>query len=291
MQNRPELICAAIALMLHMLVAYSYFYHKPTTGEIAVEPPKGLAVKLDSQALQNLLHAEQQKRNAARKVIEQAKKMTKHKVVKRVAVKPKKINKMVKPVLLKAKVKRPTPIKTVYAVQDEKVLQSNFLKVHAQTVAKPVKAVRAREAVKVTPVEAVKHRQASTQVAAYTSAEAGKSVPAAKEAGASHNQKPIKMNSAMKRYIGKLMRHLNQFKHYPANEKKERIEGTPVVRFRVNAKGELALAEVKKRSGSKALDNAAIALFNRANPFPKIPKSMSRNSLTMSLPVEYSLDE
>ena len=103
------------------------------------------------------------------------------------------------------------------------------------------------------------------------------------------NQKPLEMNDSTKRYIAKLMRHLQRYKQYPAILKKNHIEGKPVIRFSINKSGHVTNVEVKKHAKSAELDQAAMDVFRRASPLPKIPSELERETLTMSLPIEYSL--
>jgi len=85
------------------------------------------------------------------------------------------------------------------------------------------------------------------------------------------------------------MRHLQRYKQYPALLKKDHVEGTPVVRFSINKGGHLTSVEVKKHAKHAELDQAAMDVFRRASPLPKIPSDLERETLTMSLPIEYSL--
>ena len=104
------------------------------------------------------------------------------------------------------------------------------------------------------------------------------------------NQKPLDIrDSATKRYIAALMRHLKRYKQYPASLKKNHIEGKPVIRFSINKSGQVTSVEVKRRSQSAELDQTAMDVFRRASPLPKIPSELERETLTMSLPIAYSL--
>lgn len=63
--------------------------------------------------------------------------------------------------------------------------------------------------------------------------------------------------------------HLQRFKRYPAAARG--ASGTAVVRFELNRAGEVISSAVSKSSGSAALDQEALELFHRANPFPAFP--------------------
>lgn len=90
-------------------------------------------------------------------------------------------------------------------------------------------------------------------------------------------------------YFGRLTSWLNQHKDYPAHLKKRKVQGVVVVRFTINATGEILHKAIKKSSGNTELDQAALDVLDKANPLPPIPAEMKRTKLTLSLPVDYSL--
>lgn len=92
-----------------------------------------------------------------------------------------------------------------------------------------------------------------------------------------------------KNYFGELAAWLNRHKDYPADLKKQKIQGVVVVKFTINAVGEIQRMAVKKSSGHQRLDMAALDVLQKANPLPPIPTEMKRDTLTLSLPVDYSL--
>lgn len=92
-----------------------------------------------------------------------------------------------------------------------------------------------------------------------------------------------------KSYFGQLMSWLNQHKRYPTELKKKKTEGVVIVRFSIDRQGRLLSSEIKKSSGQKRLDDAALQMLADASPMPAIPESLSRQRLTLEIPVEYSL--
>lgn len=79
-------------------------------------------------------------------------------------------------------------------------------------------------------------------------------------------------------------------KRYPREARQAGQEGTPTVRFTVNAKGRVSNILITRSSGHDLLDRATIELIRRATPLPPMPRAMGRDSVTMSLPIEYELD-
>lgn len=86
-------------------------------------------------------------------------------------------------------------------------------------------------------------------------------------------------------YLGTLRSHLEKHKVNPRTE----IVGTAVIRFTVDANGGIAERKVTKSSGSKALDDAALASIEKAAPFPPIPKNLDRNQLEISVPFKFTV--
>lgn len=83
--------------------------------------------------------------------------------------------------------------------------------------------------------------------------------------------------------------HLERNKRYPRQAKRNGITGTPVVRFSVNRRGRVSNISIRTSSGNAALDEATVDLLQRVSPLPAMPRSMGRDSVTITLPIEYSL--
>lgn len=90
-------------------------------------------------------------------------------------------------------------------------------------------------------------------------------------------------------YFALIAAHLNRKKSYPVEAKKARQQGVVTVRFTVGRDGSVSAATVKKSSGFAVLDEATVQLLYRVAPLPRMPSSMQRDSVTISLPIDYSL--
>lgn len=91
--------------------------------------------------------------------------------------------------------------------------------------------------------------------------------------------------TAMSAYRGKLFTHISARKLNPRSGQ----SGTVVVRFTVGRQGELISREVARSSGSKLLDDAAMASIDRAAPFPAMPSDASDGPLVVSVPFKFSV--
>lgn len=90
-------------------------------------------------------------------------------------------------------------------------------------------------------------------------------------------------------YFALVGAHLNRRKVYPAEARQARQQGVVVVRFTVDRSGNVDGISVKRSSGHVILDAATLALVQRVAPLPRMPASMPRDRLTLSLPIDYSL--
>lgn len=90
-------------------------------------------------------------------------------------------------------------------------------------------------------------------------------------------------------YFSLLSAHLNRRKTYPAEAKQALQQGIVTVRFTVARDGSVSGASIRKGSGHALLDRATLDLVQRVAPLPRFPRGMARDSVTISLPIEYSL--
>lgn len=84
-------------------------------------------------------------------------------------------------------------------------------------------------------------------------------------------------------YLGKLYSRIEKMKINPNS----RDSGTVVVRFTVDAAGQLVSREVETSSGSKRLDAAAIAAVERGVPYPAFPSGLGDKNLVVTVPFRF----
>ena len=108
------------------------------------------------------------------------------------------------------------------------------------------------------------------------------------EPGEAHGSDP-KARQRQADYFSMVSAHLNRRKTYPAEAKKARQQGIVTVRFTVARNGDVSAVSIKRSSGHERLDLATLDLMHRVSPLPPFPKSMRQDSITLSLPIDYSL--
>ncbi|MBC2666484.1 energy transducer TonB [Novosphingobium flavum] len=90
-------------------------------------------------------------------------------------------------------------------------------------------------------------------------------------------------------YFAQVSAYLNRRKTYPAEAKKAREQGVVTVRFTLDRQGGVSAVALKRGSGHDVLDQATLDLVRRVAPYPRIPASIQRENVTLSLPIDYSL--
>lgn len=98
-----------------------------------------------------------------------------------------------------------------------------------------------------------------------------------------------KARKAQADYFAMIAAHLQRKKSYPTEAKKARQQGTVTVRFTVARDGSVSAVAIKTSSGHDLLDTATLDLLRRVAPLPRMPSSMERDSVTLALPIDYSL--
>lgn len=91
--------------------------------------------------------------------------------------------------------------------------------------------------------------------------------------------------TAHRAYLGTLRSHLEKNKVNPRTQ----TIGVAVLRFTVDASGQITSRRVTKSSGSKVLDEAALASLEKASPFPPIPKNLDREHLEITVPFKFTV--
>lgn len=84
--------------------------------------------------------------------------------------------------------------------------------------------------------------------------------------------------------LGEIQNKIERAKFYPVLAKRQNIEGSPVVEFKIGGNGAVEYVRLKQTSGSPLLDEAAQKTVQQAAPFPAYTQPIS-------LSIRYALSD
>lgn len=93
------------------------------------------------------------------------------------------------------------------------------------------------------------------------------------------------------RYLSQLVTWLAKHKKYPSIARRRNLQGSVLIRFKINKEGHLLSYSVVQSSPHNSLNSAAIKMIERASPLPKVPASLleGNDEFEYTIPVEFSL--
>lgn len=94
----------------------------------------------------------------------------------------------------------------------------------------------------------------------------------------------------MLRYQDMIKQRIEQVRKYPSWAKEQEIEGIVHAKFVVLSNGLGRDIEIISSSGSKILDEEAIATIKRAHSFPPIPQELQQDSILMEVNIVFTLE-
>ena len=84
-----------------------------------------------------------------------------------------------------------------------------------------------------------------------------------------------------------ILGHLDRHKRYPSDAARRGLEGVPYVRFALDREGRVVFVRLERSCGVAALDEEAVALVHRAQPFPAPPADVPGDAIELVAPVEF----
>lgn len=93
----------------------------------------------------------------------------------------------------------------------------------------------------------------------------------------------------MPAWRSELVGRLQRAKRYPDMARSNGEQGTALATFTMDRAGNVVSATLARSSGSAALDAEALALIRRASPLPPMPSEMPGASITLTVPVSFTL--
>ena len=92
--------------------------------------------------------------------------------------------------------------------------------------------------------------------------------------------------AASNQYNSLVFGHLQRYKRYPDGA--GNAGGTVVLHFALNRAGGVISSSISRSSGNAALDQAALEMVRRANPFPAFPEAKPGSQDSFVAPVNFS---
>jgi protein TonB len=89
-------------------------------------------------------------------------------------------------------------------------------------------------------------------------------------------------------YRDTLLAHIARYRRYPADARRDHVEGTVEVRFVLDRAGAVQSAWIAASSGRTNLDAEALAAIRRAVPMPRIPAELP-DSIDITLPIDFEI--
>ncbi|MBU4310415.1 energy transducer TonB [bacterium] len=96
-------------------------------------------------------------------------------------------------------------------------------------------------------------------------------------------------DEAMLRYQDMVKQRIEEVRKYPEWAKEQGIEGVAHLEFVILSNGNSQEIKLIHSSGSKILDQEAIATIKRASPFPPFPKEIASSSIQMEVSLVFTL--
>lgn len=103
------------------------------------------------------------------------------------------------------------------------------------------------------------------------------------------NSAPQWAPSARVRYEALLYAWIDRHKKYPLLAQRRGLEGSGSVRVRIDRYGRVLDRSLERSTGEALLDEAALDMVRRADPFPEVPADYGGSSFEFVAPVEYRL--
>ena len=88
-----------------------------------------------------------------------------------------------------------------------------------------------------------------------------------------------------------LVARIEQHKQYPEEARLKRDQGVVQVFFVLDREGRVLESRVVRSSGANALDEEALALLKRAEPYPPPPEVLSGDHVKLTVPIRFNLNK
>jgi protein TonB len=100
-----------------------------------------------------------------------------------------------------------------------------------------------------------------------------------------------RVSAAKVTWQGILEAHLRKFQKYPRSALRRNVEGTALIRFRMDRDGKVLSYTIERTSEHEVLDEAALAMIERAQPLPPLPDEVPGDSIELIVPANFNLTD
>lgn len=100
---------------------------------------------------------------------------------------------------------------------------------------------------------------------------------------------PREQKAVLTNYFSQLKTRLERYRRYPRLAQQRRQEGTVLLRFVVNRKGEIVSSRIVKPSGHQLLDQEVQRMLQQASPLPPLPPEILQPRLELVVPISFRL--
>ena len=128
-----------------------------------------------------------------------------------------------------------------------------------------------------------RQRHASLASAPSTAEQHAERAAAPMPGASSHN------SDAVPNWKSQLVARLERFKRYPSAAESRGEQGVAQLSFSVDRGGGVHHARIVRSSGSSVLDEATLALVERAAPLPPPPSEIAGAQIAVTVPIRYSI--
>jgi TonB family protein len=112
---------------------------------------------------------------------------------------------------------------------------------------------------------------------------------AAAERGRAAAEVAAREKSPVLTWKSQIVARLHEHKRYPEEAKSRRDQGVAQVFFSLDREGRVLESRVVRSSGANALDEEALALLRRAQPFPPPPQELAGDHVDLTVPIRFNL--
>ncbi len=94
----------------------------------------------------------------------------------------------------------------------------------------------------------------------------------------------------LKQYLQEVAAKINAVKHYPRRARKKGWEGTVVIALHILPTGRVEKVVLATGSRYDTLNKAALQAIEKAQPFPKFSQGVSLKSISVKVPIQFTLE-